>query len=96
MNRPVTVGDKLWSDKDSRLELQVGQASIHLGSMTALSFLNLDQNIIQIRVPEGAINFRVRELREGDLYEVDTPNAAFTVKEAGAFRLLSGKDGPLL
>ena len=45
-NRPVTVGDKIWVDKDSRAELQAGQASIHLGSMTALSFLNLDQDII--------------------------------------------------
>jgi uncharacterized membrane protein YgcG len=86
-NRPVTIGDKLWVDKDSRAELQAGQASIHLGSMTALSFLNLDENIVQMRVAEGAINFRVRELREGDIYEVDTPNAAFTVKEAGAFRI---------
>jgi len=37
-NRPVTIGDKLWTDKDSRVELQAGQASIHLGSMTALIF----------------------------------------------------------
>src|SRR3954462_12853979 len=58
-NRPVTIGDKLWTDKDSRAELQAGQASYHLGSMTALSFLNLDENIIQVRVAEGAINFRV-------------------------------------
>src|SRR3981189_390215 len=86
-NRPVTVGDKLWTDQDSRAELQAGQASLHLGSITPLSFLNLDENILQIRIAEGAINFRVRELREGDLYEVDTPNLAFTVKEAGAFRV---------
>ncbi len=86
-NRPVTVGDKLWTDQASRAELQAGQASIHMGSMTALSFLNLDENIMQVRIAEGAMNFRVRELREGDLYEVDTPNVAFTVKEAGAFRV---------
>src|SRR5208283_5468847 len=30
-NRPVTVGDKIWSDKDSRVELQAGQAAIHVG-----------------------------------------------------------------
>src|SRR5208282_2270915 len=24
-NRPVTIGDKIWTDKDSRLELQAGQ-----------------------------------------------------------------------
>jgi hypothetical protein len=92
-NRPVTVGDKLWTDQDSRAELQAGQASLHLGSMTALSFLNLDENILQARIAEGAINFRVREMREGDLYEVDTPNLAFTVKEAGAFRVDVNENG---
>ena len=39
INRPVTIGDKLWTDQNSRLELQAGEASIHLGAMTALSFL---------------------------------------------------------
>ena len=92
-NRPVTIGDKIWTDKDSRAELQAGQASLHLGSMTALSFLNLDENIIQMRVAEGAVNFRVRELHEGDLYEVDTPNLAFIVKEAGAFRIDVDENG---
>lgn len=86
-NRPMTIGDKLWVDKDSRAELQAGQASIHLGSMTALSFLNLDAGITQMRLAEGSINFRVRELREGDVYELDAPNLAFMVKQAGAFRI---------
>ena len=92
-NRPVTVGDKLWTDQDSRAELQAGQASLHVGSMTALSFLNLDEGITQVRIAEGALNFRVREMREGDLYEVDTPNVAFTVKEAGAFRIDVNENG---
>jgi hypothetical protein len=86
-NRPMTIGDKLWVDKDARAELQAGEATFHLGSMTAFSFLNLDEGITQVRVPEGAVNFRVRELREGDIYEVDTPNVVFNVKEAGDFRV---------
>ena len=86
-NRPMTIGDKLWVDKDARAELQAGEATFHLGSMTAFSFLNLDEGITQVRVPEGAVNFRVRELRQGDVYEVDTPNVVFNVKEAGAFRI---------
>ena len=92
-NRPVTIGDKLWTDQDSRAELQAGEATLHLGSMTALSFLNLDENITQLRIAEGAMNFRVRELREGDVYEVDTPNVAFTVKQAGAFRIDVNENG---
>lgn len=83
----MTIGDRIWTDKDSRAELQAGQAAIHLGSMTALSFLNLDENTTQMRLAEGSVNFRVRELRGGELYEVDAPNLAFTVRRAGAFRI---------
>jgi hypothetical protein len=92
-NRPMTIGDKIWVDKDSRAELQAGTVSIHLGSMTALSFLNLDAGITQMRLAEGSINFRVSELREGDVYEVDAPNIAFTVKQAGAFRIDVNENG---
>ena len=92
-NRPMTVGDKIWTDKDSRAELQTGVVSIHLGSMTALSFLNLDQTITQMRLAEGSINFRVKEIREGDTYEVDTPNVVFTITQAGAFRIDVNENG---
>src|SRR5271155_1961844 len=92
-NRPMTIGDKIWTDKDSRAELETGVVSIHLGSMTALSFLNLDQTITQMRLAEGSINFRVKEIREGDTYEVDTPNLVFTIKQAGAFRIDVNENG---
>jgi FecR protein len=92
-NRPMTVGDKIWTDKDSRAELQTGVVSIHLGSMAALSFLNLDQSITQMRLAEGSINFRVKEIREGDTYEVDTPNLVFTINQAGAFRIDVNENG---
>ena len=92
-NRPMTVGDKLWVDQNSRAELQAGQAALHLGSMTAISFLDLDQNITQIRLAEGKLNFRVREILQGDNYEVDTPNLAFTVREAGDFRIDVNENG---
>src|SRR6266852_3652191 len=61
--------------------------------LTGLSFLNLDQGITQMRLAEGSVNFRVTELREGDLYEVDAPNLAFTVKQAGAFRIDVNENG---
>jgi len=92
-NRPVTIGDKIWADNNSRAELQAGQASIHLASNTALSFLNLDDQTTQMRLAEGSINFRVRELREGDVYEVDTPNLSFNVTQAGAFRIDVNENG---
>src|SRR6266404_1465064 len=92
-NRPVTIGDKIWADNNARAEIQAGQASIHLSSTTALSFLNMDDQITQMRLAEGTINVRVRELREGDVYEIDTPNLTFNVTEAGAFRIDVDENG---
>src|SRR6266702_4742692 len=92
-NRPVTIGDKIWADNNSRAEIQAGQASIHLSSMTALSFLNMDDQTTQMRLAEGTIYVRVRELREGDVYEIDTPNLSFNVTQAGAFRIDVNENG---
>src|SRR5271166_6278254 len=41
-NRPMTTGDQLWADKDSRAELGLGSAVIDLNSNTGVSILNLD------------------------------------------------------
>ncbi len=34
LNRPLTTGDQLWADRDSRAELQVGSATLHLDEYT--------------------------------------------------------------
>ena len=35
VNRPLSVGDNLWADKDSRAEVQVGSTSIRIDSRPA-------------------------------------------------------------
>lgn len=92
-NRPLTTGDKLWADKGSRAELQLGSAVIRLSENTGFSFLNLDDHTIQIQLTSGAINVRVRRLDQGDAVEVDTPNLAFNVDGPGNYRLEASEDG---
>ena len=91
-NRPLTTGDKLWADKDSRAELQLGGATIRMGQNTGFSFLNLDDNTVQIQLTDGAVNVRVRDLRGGD-FEIDTPNQAFTISGPGSYRMEASEDG---
>ena len=92
-NRPMTTGDKLWSDVDSRAEVQLGSAVIRLSAMTGFSFLNLDDNTIQIQLTSGVINVTVRRLNDDDDFEVDTPNLAFTALQPGHYRIEAGQDG---
>jgi hypothetical protein len=92
-NRPMTTGDKLWVDKDSRAEVQLGSATINLGANTGFSFLNLDDDTVQIQLTDGAMNVRVRELDRNSVFEVDTPNQAFTVFDPGRYRVEASEDG---
>src|SRR6202142_2017589 len=92
-NRPMTTGDRLWADKDSRAELQLGSAVIRLSENTGFSFLNLDDNTVQIQLTSGSVNLRVRRLDQNDVYEIDTPNLAFTVSQPGSYRVEASEDG---
>ena len=86
-NRPLTTGDHLWTDQDARAELHIGSAAVRLNSRTAFEFLNLDDNTVQIRLAEGSLNIHVRDLDEQEVFEVDTPNLAFTLQRAGDYRI---------
>jgi len=92
-NRPMSTGDQLWTDQDSRAEVQLGSAVIRLGANTGFSFLNLDDDTVQIQLTSGAINITVRRLGEDDDFEVDTPNQAFTIFQPGHYRVEASADG---
>jgi hypothetical protein len=92
-NRPMTTGDKLWADKDSRAELQLGSAVIRLNANTGFSFLNLNDNTAQIQLTSGSLNVRVRRLDRDDVFEIDTPNLAFSVTQPGSYRVEASEDG---
>ncbi len=86
-NRPLTTGDNLWVDRDSRAEVQIGSTSIRLGPETSLTFLELGNDVTQLRLSMGSVFFRVRHFGGDDTFEVDAPNLAFNVNRGGEFRL---------
>src|SRR6267142_1005439 len=87
VNRPMTSGDKLWSDNGGRAELHLGSAAVRLSSNTGFSFLNLDDRTTQIRITEGVINIRVRRLDPDETFEIDTPNLAFSILREGNYKI---------
>ena len=87
VNRPITTGDKLWTDNGARAELHLGSAAIRLSGNTGFSFLNLDDRTTQIRLTEGTVNVRVRRLEDDETFEIDTPNLAFSILRAGNYKI---------
>ena len=86
VNRPMTTADRLWTDKDSRAELRLGNAAMRMNSETSLTLTNLSDNAVQLELDQGTLNLDVTRLYNGEIYEVDTPNMAFTLTKPGAYR----------
>ncbi|MEJ6020950.1 DUF6600 domain-containing protein [Ramlibacter sp. PS4R-6] len=86
-NRPLTRGDRLWTDEGARAEVHFGSAVVHMDSRTFVEVMAVDEDVVQLRVNEGVVNARVREMRGGDNFEIDTPQLALRVTEPGDWRM---------
>src|SRR5437016_1077505 len=92
LNRPLTTGDHLWVERDSRAELHIASSALRLSPRTAFQFLNLDDRTVQIRLSEGTLIVRLRNLEEDQAFEVDTPNLAFSLLRPGVYRIDANPD----
>jgi len=87
LNRPLVTGDRVYTDRDSRAEFEIGAAVVRVDERTSFDLLNLDDRIAQFELTEGVMNLRVRRLDAGESYEVDTPTLAFVVNQPGSYRI---------
>jgi len=87
LNRPLTRGDRLWTDKGSRAEIQIGSSAVRMDGQTQIEILVLDDQSAQISVTQGTVYVRVRSLPEGENFEIDTPNLAYRAAYPGDYRI---------
>jgi hypothetical protein len=88
VNTPLAVGDELYTGRDGNLEVQVGgRAFIRAWGDTQLGLTNQDPNFVQLRLSGGHLALDLRSLDSGDVVEVDTPAAAFTIDQPGYYRV---------
>ncbi len=86
-NRPITTGDQIWVDDGARAEMHVGSTALRLGSQTSFQFLELDDSAAQIQLSTGVLNLHIQYLAPDQIFEVDTPNLAFTIFHPGDYRI---------
>jgi len=93
VNRPLVSGDRLWTDKDGRAELEAGGSAMRLDANTSFELVNLDDRTTQVQLTQGTLNVSLRQLAKGQNYEIDTPTLAVTLAEAGQYRIEVDADG---
>lgn len=93
INRPLTRGDKLSSAAGARAELQLDGGTVRLDGQTDVGFLQLDNALTQLELTQGTLNLTVRQLDQGQSYEIDTPTVALVVDHPGSYRVDIDADG---
>src|SRR5260370_26243006 len=86
LNYTLTSGDRLYADQNSRAELEAGNCTVRLGAGTDLTIASLTDAFFQLSMSGGSLRVTVYDLH-GDSVEVDTPNGAFLLRQAGAYRV---------
>ena len=93
LNRPFTIGDYLYADQGAEAELHLDDAVLRMGSQTSFGFLNLNDQAVQLKLSEGDMYIRLHDFGSGQVFEVDTPNAAVTLLGNGIYRFRVDSNG---
>ncbi|HTH77966.1 MAG TPA: DUF6600 domain-containing protein, partial [Ramlibacter sp.] len=87
VNRPITRGDRVWTDEGARAEVSFGASALQMASRTFVEVAGIDGDMVQLQMNEGTANVRVHELQGGESFEVDTPNLALRTSRPGDWRI---------
>ena len=88
-NRPITTGDRLWTDRSARAELSVGSAALRLDDQTSIAISEFDDDTARITAQQGSLQLRVRDDLAGQRLEIDTGNLAVVIDAPGDYRVES-------
>jgi hypothetical protein len=93
LNRPMSTGDRLWTEAGARAELNLGSAALRVNGRTNVSFINLDDRTAQVQLSVGTLSVRVRRLADDEVFEIDTPQAALSLLRPGEYRVEVNEQG---
>jgi hypothetical protein len=96
VNLPVAAGDAL-ATRSGKLELQIGRASfLRAGDGTQLRLKSNEPGFLQFEVSAGVVSADLRDLRHGDIVEIDTANSTVRLDRDGYYRVEAASDSTRL
>jgi hypothetical protein len=87
VNYPMTFGDRIWSGRDGRVEIQLRGATVYVAPLTELAALDLTRDVQQLSLSTGTASFRIARLDRYEVFEVATPNVSVTFETPGVYRI---------
>jgi hypothetical protein len=93
LNRPLTTGDRLSTGQGARAELELDSGTLRIADDSNFGFLTLNDQLTQVELTQGTANLTVRNVGDGQGYEIDTPTVALVINQPGSYRVDISEDG---
>ena len=93
-NFPVGPGDRIFTDYDSRVEIQVGQTYVRIGPNSDVSLVDVEPDEITFGIAQGEMHVRTRGLWDNQALYIQTPSGSSTVQGPADFRVDVYPDQP--
>lgn len=85
-NLPIGPGDRVYTDQDGWVEIQVGQTYVRVGPNTDLTLVNDNEGAIAFGLAQGSVHVRSFGLWPGQSLDLSTPNGDARISQAGEIR----------
>jgi hypothetical protein len=92
INYPMVPGSALWTEPGTKAEIQVGAARIDLDGGTEVDIVALDDQNVDITVPQGRVDVHLHGRQPNENYEITAPRGTAALMADGTYRIVAGDD----
>ncbi|WP_229743886.1 DUF6600 domain-containing protein, partial [Aliidongia dinghuensis] len=92
LNYPMVPGASLWTEPGSKAEIQIGAARVDLDGGTEVDIVAVDDQNVDISVPQGRADVHLHGRQPNETYEVTAPRGTVALNVDGTYRIIAGDD----
>ncbi len=90
VNTPLTTGDALWTEPNSRSEVSLAGTRIRMDGSTELDMTQVDDRQVRLQLAQGRIDVKSTQLDTSQAYEIVTPRGTISLQQQGDYYVEAG------
>jgi hypothetical protein len=90
VNTPLTTGDALWTEPNSRSEISLAGTRIRMDGSTELDMSQIDDSRVRLQLAQGRLDVKTAQMDTSQPYEILTPRGAITLQQQGDYYIEAG------
>ncbi len=90
VNMPLTTGDALWTEPNSRSEVSLAGTRIRMDGSTELDMTQVDDREVRLQLAQGRIDVKSTQLDTSQPYEIVTPRGTISLLQQGDYYVEAG------